>query len=378
MKILYRTAVILLISLNIPLAGALAKTGTMPGGRIVAVDVYRVSKPSNVPVMLEYPARLKSTQKIQIVARVTGILVKKFYTEGKFVRKGDLLYKIEPGSYRAAVDGARAQLQMAKARLNKAARDWNRIKAMYADNIASQLQRDASLSAYEIAKAGIINAKATLKIAAIKLSYTDVRATINGITGLKSADVGSLATNGTPLVGITKVNPIYAEFSIPDINIIREKYYIKNGRWEKAADGKIKAVIKINGKQYNKEGFVNFVDADIDPGTSTVKARAIFQNPSRYLMPGEFVRILLHGFFRKDAIMIPQKAVLQNPLGAMVFVADKGKVQIRPVKLGETSGQYYIIERGLKEGDLVIVDNFFRVRPGTSVKIDKTINAKRQ
>ena len=377
MKILYKTVVILLISLNIPLAAALAKTGTMPAGRIVAVDVYKVSRPSNVPVMLEYPARLKSTQKVQIAARVTGILIKKFYTEGKFVRKGDLLYKIEPGSYKAAVDGARAQLQMAKARLNKAARDWNRIKAMYADNTASQLQRDASLSAYEIAKAGIINAEATLKIATINLNYTDVRATISGITGLESADVGSLVTNGTPLVRITKVNPIYAEFSIPDINIIREKYYIKSGRWEKAADGKIKAIIKINGKPYNKEGFVNFVDADIDPGTSTVKARAIFQNPSRYLMPGEFVRIILHGFFRKDAVMIPQKAVLQNPLGTMVFVVNKGKAQIRPVKLGETSGQYYIIESGLKEGNLVIVDNFFRVRPGAPVKIDKTINAKR-
>jgi len=377
MKILYKAAVILLISLNIPLAGALAKTRRAPAGRIVAVDVYRVSKPSNIPVILEYPARLKSTQKVQIAARVTGILVKKFYTEGKFVRKGDLLYKIESDSYQAAVDGARAQLQMAKARLNKAARDWSRIKAMYADNTASQLQRDASLSAYEIAKAGIINAKATLKIAMINLNYTDVRATINGITGLKSADVGSLVTNGTPLVRITKVNPIYAVFSIPDINIIREKYYIKNGRWEKAADGRIKAIIKINGKQYNKKGFINFVDTNINPETSTVKARAIFQNPSRYLMPGEFVRIMLHGVFRKNAIMIPQKAVLQNPLGTMVFVVNKGKAQIRPVKLGETSGQYYIIESGLKEGDLVIVDNFFRVRPGIPVKIDKTINAKR-
>ena len=340
----------------------------------VQVDVYKVPAPHNMPVVLEYPARLKSVQKVQITARVTGTLIKKFYTEGQFVKKGTLLYKIEPDTYQAAVDAAKAQLQSALAMLNKTKRDWVRIKSLYKVNATSQQARDAALSSYEIAKADVEKAKANLKSALINLNYTNVKATISGITGLKSADVGSLVTNGTPLVSITKLDPIYAEFSIPDIDIIKEKYRIKNGSWEKPSDGKIKAVIKINGRGYPKEGFVNFMDTNIDTATSTLKARAVFPNHNRYLMPGEFVKIMLKGLVRKNVIMVPQRCVLQNPLGTMVFVVDKGKVQARPVKLGETSGNYYIIEKGLKKGDLVIVDNFFRVKPGMSVKVDKTIN----
>ena len=372
---------VLLMGLSVFIVDGQCKEHETPAHKqipVTTVDVYKVLKPLDIPIVLEYPARLKSVKKVQIVARATGTLIRKFYTEGQFVKKGDLLYKIEPDSYQAAVDAANALLQMRKAQLNKAGRDWNRIKALYEDNAVSQRERDAVLSVYEIAKADITNAKANLKMATINLNYTSVKAPLNGITGLKCTDVGNLVTNGTPLTAITQVNPIYAEFSIPDINIIREKYYIKNGSWEKPTDAKIKAVIKINGKQYKETGFVNFIGTNIEVQTSTVKARGIFQNLKGYLMPGEFVRIMLHGLIRKDAIMIPQKAVLQNPLGTMVFVVDKGKAQVKPVKLGETSGNYYIIKQGLQEGDLVIVNNFFRVKPGMPVKIDKIINTKKR
>lgn len=382
MRILSKIFMVLLMGLSVFIVNGQCKEHETPAHKqipITTVDVYKVLKPSDIPIVLEYPARLKSVKKVQVVARITGTLMKKCYTEGQFVKKGDLLYKIEPDTYQAAVDGANAMLQMHKAQLNKAGRDWNRIKALYEDNAVSQRERDAVLSAYEIAKSGVANAKANLKMTTINLNYTSVKAPLSGITGLKSTDVGNLVTNGTPLTAITQVNPIYAEFSIPDINIIREKYHIKNGSWQKPTDGKIKAVIKINSKQYKETGFVNFIDTNIDVQTSTVKARAIFQNLKGYLMPGEFVRIMLHGLIRRDAIMIPQKAVLQNPLGAVVFVVNKGKgkAQARPVKLGETSGNYYIIKQGLQEGDLVIVNNFFRVKPGMLVKIDKIINTKK-
>lgn len=343
------------------------------GMQALHVDVYKVPKPSNIPVELEYPARLKSIQKITVTARVFGTLTKKFYTEGQFVKKGDLLYEIEPDTYKAAVDAAKAQLKSAQAALNKAKRDWNRIKALYEANAASQKTRDAALSAYEIAKANIEKARADLKTASINFNYTRVKAAISGIAGVKLIDVGNLVTNGTPLTTITKLNPIYAEFSIPDINIIKEKYYAKNGQWGKFGKN-LKAVLKINGVQYLKEGSVDFIDSNIDEKTSTVKARAIFKNTDSYLMPGEFARVALKGLFVKNAILIPQGCVLQNPLGTVVFVANKGKAQVRPVKLGDTSGKYYIIEKGLKKGDLVIVDNFFRIRPGIPVKIDKIVN----
>ena len=351
-----------------------AKPSGMMQNQYVHVDVYKVPKPADMPVELKYPTRLKSIQSVEIVARVAGVLEEKYYKEGQFVKKGDILYLIEPDIYKAQVDAAKAQLQSAIAALHKAERDWKRIKALYKANATSQQARDAALSAYEIAKANVERAKANLETAQINLNYTKVKATISGITGLKDVDVGSYVVNGTRLVRITKIDPIYAEFSIPDIDAIKEKYNIKNGKWSKATKGELKAYLEINGKKYNQEGFVNFIDINIDPQTSTVKARAIFKNPDRLLMPGEFARIIIKGLVRKNTILVPQKAVLQNPLGMIVFVANKGKAEIRPIKISETSGKYFVVERGLKAGDMVIVNNFFKIKPGVPVKIDKIIN----
>ncbi len=332
---------------------------------IPVVDLFKVPKAGNIPINLEYPARVKSVKNVKIRARVTGILIKKFYTEGKFIKKGELMYEIEPAIYRSAVNMARAQLQVSKAELEKATRDWHRIKILYGINSASARQRDAALSAYEIAGAKVKSSEAALDAAAIKLGYTDVPATIDGITGQTLTDVGSLVTDGTPLTTITQVDPIYVEFSIPDTD------FIKNIQHHFTSD--IKAAVKINSKILKIQGTVNFIDARINMKTSSIKARAIFENHDGWLLPGEFVRIILHGFVRKDVVTIPQRAVLQNPMGAMVFIEDHGKVEVRAVKLGETSGNRYIIRHGLKEGDLVIVDNFFKIRPGASVKIGKII-----
>ncbi len=371
LKTIAFTVLLLLFGTN----GYCANEQKMPP---VSVDVYKVAKPADMPVELKYPTRIKSMQNVKIVARVSGTLLKKYYTEGQFVNKGDLLYMIEPDTYKAQVDAANAQLQSAIAALNKAERDWKRVKALYKANATSQQERDAALSAYEIAKANVERAKANLETAQINLNYTKVKATISGITGLKAADVGSFVTNGTPLVTITKVNPIYAEFSMPDIDAMREKYNIKNGKWTKAAEGELKAYLEINGKRYNKEGFVNFIDTNIDPQTSTVKARAVFNNPDRLLMPGEFARIIIKGLIRKNTILVPQKAVLQNPLGMIVFVVNNGRTEIRPIKISETSGKYFVVEKGLKAGDMVIVNNFFKIKPGMPVRIDKIVNAKEQ
>ncbi len=332
---------------------------------IPVVDLFKVPKAGNIPISLEYPARVKSVKNVKIMARVTGILIKKFYTEGKFIKKGELMYKIEPDIYRSALNMARAQLQVSKAELDKAARDWYRIKALYKINSASARQRDAALSAYEIADAKVKSSEAALVVAAIKLGYTNVSATISGITGQTSADVGSLVTNGTKLTTITQINPVYVEFSIPDTDFIKniQHHFTSN----------IKATVEINSKIIKTQGTVDFIDTRVSMKTSSIKARAIFENPNGQLLPGEFVRIILHGLVRKNVVAIPQRAVLQNPMGAMVFIADHGKVAVRPVKLGETSGNRYIIRHGLKEGDLVITDNFFKIRPGAPIKIGKII-----
>jgi membrane fusion protein (multidrug efflux system) len=339
------------------------------------VDIYKVANPENIPVKLIYPARIKSPDKVTIIARVTGILQKKFFTEGDFVKKGDILYKIEPDIYEAETESAKAGLSLAIAQLKKAEKDWLRTKKSFEDNVISKEKRDNAKYTYEMAKANVLLAEARLKKAKINLNYTDVAAPVSGFTGLKLTDVGNIVSPGTPLVTVTTVDPVYAEFSIPDIDALKSNYGISNGSWEKA-DKFLKAKLIINDKYYPIIGKINFVDVNISEKTSTVKMRAEFSNPEKLLMPGQFARIEILGFYRKNIIKVPQKAVLQNPLGMIVFIIKNGKAYAKPVKIGESIDNFYIVENGLKAGDLVVVNNFFRIRDGINVKIGKTINTE--
>lgn len=329
------------------------------------VDVYIVGEAKDLPVTLTYPARITSVLNITTTARITGILEKKHYTEGTFVHKGDPLYSIESSIYQASVDSAKANFELETAKMEKAKKEWQRAQGLYSDKAISEQDRDTAYFAYETAKASVNVAKAQLHSALINLQYTEVNATISGMTGLKEIDVGDLVKEGTPLVTITQTNPIYAEFSIPDINI--KKYDFKNKE--------LKASLTINDKEYAKLGHVDFMDSHINASTGTLKARAVFENPSAELVAGEFATINIIGLVSKNVISVPQKAVLQNPLGTVVFVVVEGKVTVKPVKIMESEGQNFIVE-GVKPKDVVIVNNFFRIKPGAAVLIDKTINTQ--
>lgn len=340
-----------------------------------AVDIYRVGKARKIPVTLEYSTRLASVQSAFVAARITGVLVEKHYTEGSYVHKGDLLYTIEPDIYREAVNKAEAALELEKAKWNKVERDWKRAEGLHADNTISDQERDAALAAYESASASVKIAKAALQSAMIDLGYTDVKATIDGISGMKLRDVGNRVEDGTQLVEITKIDPIYAEFSIPDIDIIKKNYSLKERKWENTANGSLKATLNINGTSYEYEGSVDFLSPKIDPQTGTLKARAVFKNPDKELIPGTFARITVKGLVRKESLTVPQKAVMQNQKGTVVFVVEDGKVAVRKVKLGGTEEENYIVDGLLYPGDKVIVNNLFRIKPGMSVVIDKTVNS---
>lgn len=336
------------------------------------VDVYKVSAPKDIPVVLEYPARAKSISSVTIIARVTGTLQKKFFTEGQLIRKDDLLFKIEPDIYQAGVDNAKAQLEEATAQLNKAERDWKRMKALYDDNATSEQDKDAALSVYEIAQASVHAAKARLRQAEISLQYTDVKATNTGIAGLKLAEVGNVVNPGMPLVTLTQIDPIYSEFSLPDTDVSQ--------RWDELkmsvrpnTDNKFSARLLINDKQYNKKGYVDFFDTTIDETTSSVKARAVFSNPEGQILPGQFVRVEIEGLKRKNVIAAPQKAVIQEPDGMFVYVVEDGKAMRRSVVIGDKTGENFIIEKGLKSGDLVIVNNFFKIKPDSPVTVDTIV-----
>ncbi len=371
MKIMKKLTIVLLTAVFYFPINAYCK-GSKPVQFYLSADVYRVEPQENINVVLTYPARLESYKRVDVVARVSGVLEHKYFKEGQLVKKGALLFKIEPDIYKANYDSKKASLRMAKARLFKAEKDLLRYKKLFKQKAISQQKMDYILSAYENAKAMVDEASAQLRAAKIDLDYTQVRAPITGVAGLKLESVGEYVTKSTKLTTITQTKPIYAMFAFPDSDIMKIKEESSNGLLSEGK--KIKAYIVQNHHKY--KGYVDFIDVDIDKSTSTTKARAIFDNKDNELMPGGFVRINVVGYTKKNVLIIPQKALLQNQMGKIVFIIKHGRVAVRPVKVENGANDTFIVTWGLKPGDLVIVNNFFKIKPGMPIKIGKVINKK--
>lgn len=348
------------------------KAAGMPAMPPLSVSTYKVVA-SDVPVSLEYPAKVKSMQQVNVVARVSGVLEKKHFTEGSFVKAGDMLYQIDSDRYEALMQEAIADVGVKEATLKQATRDWERTKVLFAQDAVSQKERDAALSAYESASASLKASNAALKKATIDFNYTKVKATISGMTSLNAQDVGSYVGSSSDtmaLTTITQTDPVYVEFSLPDIELLKKRYVMGQGNWNSIAQAKLPVGLSTpDGSKYAKAGTLDFIDSYVDAETSTIKARATFSNPNNILIPGLFVRVNVEGLVYKDAISIPQMALLQDATGSYVFVAKEGKAHKVPVKAGTVHNNTYIIESGLNAGDVVITNNLTKLRPGAAINL---------
>lgn len=348
------------------------KAAGMPAMPPLSVSTYKVVA-SDVPVSLEYPAKVKSMQQVNVVARVSGVLEKKHFTEGSFVKAGDMLYQIDSDRYEALMQEAIADVGVKEATLKQATRDWERTKVLFEQDAVSQKERDAALSAYESASASLKASNAALKKATIDFNYTKVKATISGMTSLNAQDVGSYVGSSSDtmaLTTITQTDPVYVEFSLPDIELLKKRYVMGQGNWNSIAQAKLPVQLSTpDGSKYAKPGTLDFIDSYVDAETSTIKARATFSNPNNILIPGLFVRVNVEGLVYKDAISIPQMALLQDATGSYVFVAKEGKAHKIPVKAGTVHNNTYIIESGLNAGDVVITNNLTKLRPGAAINL---------
>lgn len=344
----------------------------MPAMPPLPVATYKVVA-SDIPVSLEYPAKVKSMQHVNIVARVSGVLEKKHFTEGSFVKAGDMLYQIDSDRYDALMQEAVADVGVKEATLKQATRDWERTKVLFEQDAVSKKERDAALSAYESAGASLKASQAALKKATIDFNYTKVKATISGMTSLNTQDIGSYvgaSSDSMTLTTITQTDPVYVEFSLPDIELLKKRYVMNQGNWNSIAQAKLPVQLSTpEGTRYEKAGTLDFLDSSVDEQTSTIKARATFANPNHILIPGLFVRVNVEGLVYKDAISIPQKALLQEALGSFVYVAQEGKAVKVPVKAGTVHNDTFIIESGLSAGDVVITNNLTKLRPGSAITL---------
>jgi len=339
----------------------------MPPPEVTVVTVA----PQALPVTFEYVGQTAGSREVEVRARVAGILLKRNFTEGAPVRQGQSLYTIDPAPFEAAVARAEADVGAAEARLEQARKNAARLKPLYAEKAVSQKDYDDTVSAEEIGAADVKAARARLTEAKLNLSYTKVESPVAGITGRSMRQEGSLISGPDALLtSITRVDPIWVNFGVPDNEQAQIQKEVK-AKQLALPDGNFEVALRrADGSLYEKTGRLNFADVRVSPATGTRETRAELPNPGGALKPGEFVRVILRGATRPNAVTVPQRAVLEGPQGKFVYlVNEKNQAEPRPVEAGEWAGQSWIITGGLKPGERVIVDGVMRLGPGAPVRI---------
>jgi membrane fusion protein (multidrug efflux system) len=340
----------------------------MPPPEVAVVTVA----PKTLPVTFEYNGRTLGHREIEVRGQVTGILVKRNYKEGAPVRKGESMFTIDPRPYQVALARLEADLGTAQARLAQAKREADRLKPVAAIQAASRKELDDALSAEQIALAEVKAAQARVNEARLNLEYTRVQAPISGLAGRALRSEGSLVSGPDVLLTtVTQVDPMYVLFGLPEPEQLRLRREIESGRLRMPADGKLDVAIRLaDGQKYARTGKLDFTDARVDAATATVEARSELANPDDALKPGQFVRVVLSGATRPDAIVVPQRAVLEGPQGKFVYVVNaESKAESRPVQVGEWTGDAWVITDGLKAGERVVVDGVMKIGPGAPVKV---------
>ena len=329
-------------------------------------------KPADVLLTKEMVGETAGYRDVEVRSRVNGILLKRTYTEGQQVAAGQVLFEIDPEPYKAALDQAKGQLSQEVSKLDKARADRDRIIPLFKENAVSRKDYDDALSAYASALASSQTAQASLKQAELNLGYTKVVAPISGTTSKLVQSEGSLVTasgDSGRLTTISQLDPLYVNFSYSEQDRQELDAASKSGEIVLRDAKNLTARIKLaDGSDYAQTGLINFSDNRVDPRTGTIRARAIFKNPKGDLLPGQFVRLTLDFGKRKNALLVPERAVIQSQADHLVMtVGADNKVVPVPVKLGTVINGKVIVESGLTAGQKVIVDGLMKAKPGSVV-----------
>ena len=331
-----------------------------------AVSVTPVTT-RQVTETIDYIGRLTAVDKVDIVARVPGFLEERKFKEGQYVKKGDLLFRIEQATYKAAVEQARANVAKAKATEVNAKLQFERGKELVRNQNIPQATVDQREADEQAAQASIMEAQAELDQAEINLGYTEIRSPINGCIGLAIVTEGNLVQPSSgKLATIVSQDPIYVTFQVSQRNLL--DYYRRRAE-DPGKNTQVNIRIKLpNGTIYPHAGLSDFLDVQVDPTTDTVTVRATVPNPDGLLIPGGVVGVSVERGAPKSALTIPQAAVLLDQAGRYVLVVDAAKkVEQRRVTTGVEQGRNVVVSDGLKEGELVIVEGIQKVRPGQVV-----------
>lgn len=354
------------------LAGCGKKSAVPAAPAAVEVDVVTIGT-TPVAFTRELPGRTAARRIAQVRARVNGIVLTRHFTEGSDVKKGDLLYEIDPAPYQAVLASAKASLARAEASLVSVKLQTDRFKSLVANNAVSKQQYDDALAAVGIGEAEVAAAKAAVLTAEIDLGYTRVVSPIDGRIGLAEVTEGAYvqAAQATLLATVQQIDPIYVNLVQPSSEAARLKREAESGRLTRDGNGSpaITAIME-DGTEYPLQGRLEFADITVDRGTGSVTLRALFPNPKGDLLPGTFVRARYETGVIPEALLAPQQGITRNYRGepTAYVVSDQGTAELRVLKTGRTHGDQWVVESGLRPGDRVIVTNLKRIRPGATVK----------
>ncbi|MBI3435469.1 MAG: efflux RND transporter periplasmic adaptor subunit [Proteobacteria bacterium] len=328
--------------------------------RVAAVEI----KPTH-----SFTARVEAKDKVELRARIEGFLEQRAFTEGADVKAGDLLFVIEKGLYRAAVEEAQGALEKARATLKLAEIDVDRQTQLVQRNVAAQAVLDQVTARLGEARGALLAQNAALEKAQLQLGYTEIRAPIAGRISRASVSVGAfVAPASGALATIVRQDPIYATFPVSQRDILD----IRNRNASAGAakrDAFVVHAVLADASRYGQPGKLDFIDVTINQGTDTVLVRASFANPDRILVDGALVNVVVESGAAERALRVAQQALQVDQSGAYVLVVDKeSKVRVRRVELGRGLGAQVIVSKGLEADDLVITEGIQKVRPGQVVE----------
>jgi membrane fusion protein (multidrug efflux system) len=342
-----------------------------PPERQVEVTITKVA-PADTPVTFEFVAQTQSSHEVEIRARVNGFLEKRMYQEGSIVKKGTVLFIMDKKPFQTQVNAAAAALARQKASLEVARMNLERVKPLAEQNALSQKDLDDAKGSFESTSAAVEQAKAQLEMEQLNLSYCTITAPVTGITAAAMIQDGAYVSQlNSQLTTVSVLSPMWVNFSVSENDMKRFADRVANGQIiPPKNDNYDVEIVLVDGSIFSETGRITFAAPSFNAKTGTFLIRSSFKNTKETLRPNQYVRARMKGAIRRNAILVPQRAVQQGAKGHFLWVVNKeGKAEFRPVTVGDWYGDDVFIDAGLRGGDQVVVDGVLSVRQGESVKI---------
>lgn len=327
----------------------------------------------DTPVTFEFVAQTQSSREVEIRARVAGFLDRRLYSEGDLVKTGQTLFQMDRKPFEAALASAQGQMAQQQARYEVAKATLARVRPLAAQNAVSKMDLDNAVGAERETRAAVLAAEGSVRTAQLNLSYTTISSPLDGLSSYAKKQEGSYVTPGESglLTSVSQMDPIYVNFNLSENETLKYREDIAAGRLTfPARNDFVVEVVLADGTAVPNKGQVNFLSPSFSQQTGTFLVRAVISNPNGLLRPGQFVRALAKGATRPNAILVPQKAILEGARSHFVWVIDnQGKPQQRVVEVGEWQGDNWFVNKGLRAGERIVVEGALRVTAGSAVNI---------